>query len=371
MTDTYRTLLVGTGGIGVAHVHAVASTSGRAKLVAAVDIDESKARSFCATHGIASCYTDFHKALREVRPNLVLIAAPPEFHAEMSIASMEAGAWVLCEKPLCRSLADADRIANTAQQVGRQTACVFQMRFASSAVHMRRLIASGALGRCMLVSCNTLWYRDSEYYGVPWRGRWETDFGGPTVVLGIHAMDLILSLLGDWAEVRAMTGTLGRAIETEDLSMALVRFECGTHASIINSALSPRQESYLRFDFEHATVELTHLYSFGKEHWRITSNPTPEGEAAARAWASFPEPDQPCSHGAQLTEFLNDIENGRAHATSGTGARNTVELITAIYKAAHTGNAVMRGCIHPGEPFYASLHGGTVVPRWGAPPAKK
>lgn len=370
MTDTYRTILVGTGGISDAHVRAVAATEGRAKLVAAVDVDKEKVSAFCTRHGIPESYSDFKSALENVRPEIVLIAAPPQFHASMSIDAMEAGSWVMCEKPLCGSLADLDRIEIAAKKTNRQTACVFQMRFASSSAHMRKLIASGALGRCLLVTCNTLWYRDSEYYGVPWRGRWATDFGGPTMVLGIHAMDLLLSLFGDWAELRAMTATLARAIETEDLSMAHVRFVNGTHASIVNSALSPRQESYIRFDFEYATVELTHLYSFGKDNWKITPLPNANGTAAKAAWDALPEPDEPCSHGAQLIEFLNDIEKGRTHATSGPGARTTVEFLTGLYKSAATGLPVQRGSILPGDPFYNSLHGGAAIARWGAPPPK-
>jgi predicted dehydrogenase len=368
--EPYRTLLVGTGGIGEAHVRAVEATAGRARLVAAVDIDAARVNAFCERHHIPGAYTDFATALQAEKPGLVLIAAPPGLHTCMSIASMEAGAYVLCEKPLCGSLEELDAIEAAAARTGRQTACVFQMRFASSTTHVRRLAASGILGRCLVACCNTLWYRDTAYYAVPWRGRWKTDFGGPTVGHGIHAMDQLLLLLGDWVEVRAMAGTLGRAIETEDVSMALVRFAGGAHASIVNSVISPRQESHLRLDFEHATIELTHLYSFGREHWKMTPAAAHEGDSLEQAWQAFPMPDAPCSHGLQLAEFLRDIAEGRAHPTSGAGARNTIELLTAIYKSALTGQPVTRGSILPGDPFYASLHGGAPIPRWGAPPPK-
>ena len=91
---------------------------------------------------------------------------------------MEAGAWVLCEKPFCASLAELDRIEAAEKRTGLYTGCVFQQRFASSTAHLRRLAQSGMLGRPLVAVCNTLWYRDTAYYGVPWRGRWATELGG-------------------------------------------------------------------------------------------------------------------------------------------------------------------------------------------------
>src|SRR5690606_28015060 len=111
----------------------------------------------------------------------------------------------------------------------------------------------GMLGRPLVAICHTLWYRDAPYYAVPWRGKWETELGGPTMGHGIHAMDHLLYLLGDWTEVRAQVATLDRAVEVEDVSMALVRFANDAHASIVNSVLSPRQETYLRIDYQRAS----------------------------------------------------------------------------------------------------------------------
>jgi predicted dehydrogenase len=179
--------------------------------------------------------------------------------------------------------------------------------------------------------------------------------------------------LGEWVEVRALAGTLGRGIQTEDVSFAHVRFASGAHASIVNSAVSPRQETRVRLDFENATVELNHLYSFGRDQWRLTpANPQTqdEGDALLQAWQAFPVPDQPSSHAAQLAVFLDDLAAGRPHATSGKGARSTLELLTAIYKSAYTGAPVAPGSIKPGDPFYIALHGDQAVPRWGAPPPK-
>ena len=224
--------------------------------------------------------------------------------------------------------------------------------------HVRRLADSGLMGRPLVGVCNTLWFRDDAYYAVPWRGRWETELGGPTMGLGIHAMDHFLHLFGEWKTVRSVVSTLDRAIEVEDVSMALVTFANGAVASIVNSALSPRQETYIRLDYQKATVELTHLYSYTRDNWRFTLAPTAheEGNRLAQAWQSFP-PDTGSTHTAQPAEFIHNLDTGTRPLTSGDDARRTLDLLTALYKSAFTGRPVARGSILPGDPFYTALHG--------------
>ena len=359
MSQVYRALLVGAGSVADSHVRAIEQTRGRIVLAGVAEIDGERLRNFAQRHKLAASYQEYATALAAVRPDVVLIAAPPALHSSMTIAALEAGAWVLCEKPFCASLAELDRILEAERRTGRYAACVFQQRFASSTAHLRRLTEEGLLGRPLVAVCHTLWFRDAAYYAVPWRGKWSTELGGPTMGLGIHAMDHLLHLLGDWSEVRAQAATLDRDIEVEDVSMAIVRFANGAHASIVNSALSPRQETYIRLDFQRATVELTHLYGYTRDNWRFTLAPhaQEEGNLLAQAWQSFP-PDTGATHAAQLNDFLADFDAKRRPLTSGADAYRTLDLLTAIYKSAFTGQPVARGSIQPGDPFYTSLHGG-------------
>jgi predicted dehydrogenase len=366
---TYRAVLVGTGSIGEAHVRAVEATMGRVILDAAVDIDANRVGDFARRHAIPHVFTEYSAMLKARRPDIVLVATPPAQHGTMSIAAMEAGAWVLCEKPLCGSLAELDLIFAAEQRTGCYTACIFQMRFGASTAHLKRLADKGQLGRPLVGVCNTLWYRDAAYYAVPWRGRWETELGGPTMGLGIHAMDHFLHLMGDWSDVRALARTLDRAIEVEDVSMAIVTFANGAVGSIVNSALSPRQETYLRLDYQRATVELTHLYSYTRDNWKFTAVPPDQDDGLLQAWHSFP-PDVGSTHGAQLNAFVADMDAGRRPLTSGDQARQTLELLTAIYKSAFTSEIVTRGSIQPGDPFYTALHGNRAPKRTkGEPPS--
>jgi predicted dehydrogenase len=354
---TYRAVLAGTGAIADAHVRAVEATNGRVVLVAAADLDATRVQAFCAKSGVPQGFTDYGAMLAAVKPDLVLIATPPKQHAAMSIAAMQAGAWVLCEKPFCGSLAELATIEEAERQTGCYTACIFQMRFASSTAHLKALAASGQLGRPLVAVCNTLWYRDPSYYAVPWRGTWASELGGPTMGLGIHAMDHLLHLLGEWKEVRAVAATLDREIEVEDVSLAIITFANGTVASVVNSALSPRQETYIRLDYQQATVELTHLYSYARENWKLSLPANTTNDRLLQAWQNFPA-DVGSTHGAQLNALVENMDQKTRPLTSGPEARRTLELLTAIYKSAFTGEIVRAGSIQPGDRFYTAVNGG-------------
>jgi predicted dehydrogenase len=352
----YRAAIIGTGKSVSNHLNAIRSQGERVDLVAAVDLDEARVKSVCVANGIPRWYTDAKRMLEVEQPDLVHIITPPATHKALSIASMEAGAWVLCEKPLCASLAEFDEITQVEQQTGCYVTTVFQWRFGSAGKHMKRLIEQQALGKPLVGVCNTMWYRNQDYYDVVWRGKWKTEIGGPTMTLGIHLTDLFLWLLGDWTELTAMTGTLDRKIEVEDVSMAMVRFANGAMGTITNSVLSPRQETYMRLDFQQASIELKALYRYRNENWRFTLPEGVENSAALEQWAQLTE-DISGTHDAQLRDLLNCMERGERPAASGDDARRVLEFVASLYKSAFTRQTVAYGTITPNDPFYFAMNG--------------
>ncbi|MFB7593782.1 Gfo/Idh/MocA family protein [Streptomyces sp. NPDC056160] len=366
-----RTAVVGTGGIArSAHLPALLTTAARneTEVVAAVDADADAVRAFADDFAIPYRSTDLDVMLADVRPDLVVLCTPPAVHREQAVTALRAGAWVWCEKPPCPSLADYDAIeaAEKGGDTDPYASIVFQHRFGSGARHVRRLLREGAFGRPLVAHCQTTWYRDAAYYAVPWRGRWATEGGGPAMGHGIHQTDLLLDLMGPWTEVRAMAARLVHDVETEDVSTAQVRFAGGALATVVNSVLSPDEVSRIRIDCERATIEVTHLYGYRNADWRITPAPGVPEETVA-AWRDFGA-DVPSSHLAQLRALVADIRAGRRHPTSGSGGRQTLEFVTALYKSAFTDATVRAGGIGPGDPYYTQLHGG--APGW-APTASR
>jgi predicted dehydrogenase len=357
----YRVAIIGTGAIAGSHITALRAAGERVEIVAAVDVDEARSAEFAAKHNIPAHFASAAKMLEQVRPDLVHIATPPATHAPLIIDCLEASASVYCEKPLCASLAEFDQITKVEEHTGHFVSTVFQWRFGSAAQHLKRLIAAGELGKPLIGTCLTLWYRDLAYYAVPWRGKWATELGGPTLGHGIHLTDLFLWLFGEWTELSAMVGTLDRPIEVEDASMALVKFANGAMGSITNSILSPRQETYLRLDFQRGTAEMTGLYRANNANWRFSLPDAAQDTTALQAWARLSE-DVTGSHDAQLAALLDSMDRGERPLVSGAEARRIIEFSASLYKSAMTGQPVRRGSLTPNDPFYHAMNGRKTPP---------
>ncbi|MDX3517883.1 Gfo/Idh/MocA family oxidoreductase [Streptomyces scabiei] len=351
-----RMAIVGAGNIADGcHMPAVEAQGAGATVIAVVDVDRSRAAAFAARWGIPAAYDSLDRMLQEQHPDLVVVCTPPIAHGDAVIACLDAGASVWCEKPPTLSVAEYDAVAAHEREGGPYVSYVFQHRFGSAARALREHIRTGSLGAPLVGVCHTLWYRDDVYFEVPWRGRWETEGGGPTMGHGIHQMDLMLSLMGDWTEVRAAMGTLARDVETEDVSMAMVRFTGGAMVSMVNSLLSPRETSYLRVDFPEATVELSHLYGYDNSNWTWTPAPHRAGTPAVELGA--PLDDEPSSHAAQLHALLRSLRAGERPEASGDDGRRVLAFIAALYESARTGRPVTPGMITPADPYYHSMSG--------------
>jgi predicted dehydrogenase len=100
---------------------------------------------------------------------------------------------------------------------------------------------------------------------------------------------------------------------------------------------------------------VSHLYGYDNSHWTWTPR---EGidEARVRSWR--PESDEPSSHLAQLTTFLDAMDRGERPPASGSDGRRSLELITGLYRSAITGLPVRRSDLVAGDPFYTQLDGG-------------
>jgi predicted dehydrogenase len=389
--EPVRVAIVGTGNIARSHVKALAAAgtatapAGGAHagppivtIAAAADVNDDRLTAFCEEFAVEAAYHDLDDLLRKERPDLVHVCTPPGLHHAQALACLRAGASVLVEKPPAISLREFDELTRAEGEpatAGPWFATVFQHRFGSGQLRLKALARRGDLGRPLLATCHTTWFRDQAYFDVPWRGRWDTEGGGPTMGHGIHQMDMMLDVLGEWTQVSALARTQARRVQTEDVSLAHVTFASGAVASVVNSVLSPREETYLRYDFERATVELTHLYGYADRDWRVT--PAPDGETdVLAAWAPGAPgaPGEPAGggtadaavsrsgHAGQFAQVLAALRAGRRPPVAPAESRGTMALIAGIYASASMKRAVTPDDLAPGTPFYDQMNGGTS--RW-------
>lgn len=342
-----RVGILGTG--AVAHLHAQAlALVPQVELVAVCDSSADRAADFAAqysTPGVApSVHDSLESMLATAELDVVHLCTPPGGHAAQTIAVVDAGCDAIVEKPPAFSLAELDSMVAAADAAGRRLAVVFQQRTGSAVKHIKTLLDAGAFGPARVAVCHTLWHRGDDYYNVPWRGTWAGEGGGTLLSHGIHQLDLLAHLLGEWREASATLWRLDRDLETEDLATGTVLFEhAGTPvvASIVSTVLAPREQSIIRLDCERATIELVHLYGHGHDHWRITPALSVGTEEAA-GWA-LPETEVASGHDVLLAEVYAAISTGRPVPAVAAEPARALEIVTALYASAGRGSLVTRG----------------------------
>jgi predicted dehydrogenase len=356
-----RAAIVGTGAIARHHVEALAAVDG-VELVAAADAVPGRAAEFAEAHGVAASFDSFDDLLAEGRVDVVHICTPPGAHAEQTLKSFDAGAHVVVEKPPALSLDELDAMVAGSERSGRRLAVVFQQRTGSAAEHVRRLLSEGALGRPLVALCNTIWYRGPEYFAVEWRGKWETEGGGTTLSHGIHQLDLLAYLLGEWDSVDGRLWRLARDVQTEDVSTAVLRFENGAVASAVTSVLSPRETSSIRIDTERATITVDHLYGHSHANWAITPAPGVEPDDA---WA-FPAEERPSGHLDLLAQVYPSLRSGAPLPDVVSAPTRSFEIVSALYASSTAGRPVSRAELRGLPGIRASLESRVTHLRDGA-----
>jgi predicted dehydrogenase len=346
-----RAAIVGTGAIANAHAEALAAIG--VDLVAVVDHSVERAREFAGRWGGPAVYPSLEALIDSGVADVLHVCTPPAPHAELTIAALAAGLHVVCEKPAALSLAELDAMTDAAERYDRRLAIVFQQRSGTAAAHVRHLIDSNALGRPLVATCQTLWYRDPEYFAVPWRGKWGTEGGGPTLGLGIHQIDLLAWLLGEWSTVQGQMWRLDRDTEMEDVSAGVITFERGTVASVVTSALSPRQTSSIRIDTELATVTVDHVYGHSRDNWTITPAPGVPEETVA-GWV-FPQEDEGSGHVPLMRDVYEAITSGRELSPLLEAPTRSFEIVTALYSSATSAAIVRRGSLRDDTDRVTSL----------------
>lgn len=228
--DSLRFALIGCGDIGILRARAVVRVPG-ARLVAAVDSDPAKAAAVAALAPGATAGTDWRAVVSRADVDAVIVSTPPSLHEAMTIASLDAGKHVLCEKPLARTPAECRAMVAAATRAGRCLATGFNYRFYPSFKEARRLLDSGIIGD--LDHIRSYGGYSATSHNQPWVHDVATVGGGALRDIGIHLIDLTRDFLGDVASVQgAASGGVWRYPGCEDNGFALLTSPRGNIASV-------------------------------------------------------------------------------------------------------------------------------------------
>jgi UDP-N-acetyl-2-amino-2-deoxyglucuronate dehydrogenase len=324
VSDAIGFVVVGLG-MGRHRARMVAKTEG-ARLVGVADLRAELAQKVAEELG-CDWHTDFRAFLDRPDVQVVWVMTPSGVHADVAVPALEAGKHVIVTKPMEVTLERADAMIAAAERNGRLLAVDFDMRFLKGAWQIRQAIADGLLGKLILLEGRLKWFRSQEYYSQSgWRGTWRYDGGGSLANQTIHLIDQLVWLGGEVARVEAARiGVFAHDIETEDLGMAILRFRNGAMGTVLGTTTCPR-------DF-YAVVEVhgdkggAILDINGQVRWFFRD------ETIAP-----PEVNPPFANSAE--NMVAALRDGAPLVCDGREGRKSLELLTAIYRAAQTGQSV-------------------------------
>ena len=348
-----KAAIIGTGNICPSHIKGYLNFPERCRIIALCDIYPEKAQARIDEFSLdARAYADYKEMLAKEKPDLVSICLPPYVHAEIAVAAMEAGANVVCEKPMAASLAECDRMIEAEKRTGKVICCVAQNRFRDDHMGLKKILDSGVLGRIVHASVESNWWRGHSYYDLWWRGTWEKEGGGCTLNHAVHHIDLLLWMMGMPKRITAVLSNASHDnSEVEDVSVAIAEYPGGALAQLTSSVIAHGQFQTVVMQGEKAMAAVP---------WRrYASLPLPNGfpienEELEKKLDEMHESFAPLPytlHTAQIDDALSAIEEGRAPFITSADGRATVEFITAVYESGFTGRAVDLP-LKKDDPFY-------------------
>jgi myo-inositol 2-dehydrogenase / D-chiro-inositol 1-dehydrogenase len=331
--------LVGSGFIAETHAGAFALLPS-AGVRAVASPTEGHAAAFAERHGIPVAETDFRRLVEREDVDVVSVAAPNHLHRDIALAAAAAGKHVICEKPLARTLAEADDMIAACRAAGVLLCYAEELCFVPKYVRAKELVDEGALGSVHYV-------RQGEQHSgphSPWFWDAELAGGGVLIDMGCHGIEFTRWILGK-PPVRAVTAELssfvhGGRTQAEDHSVASIRFETGALGVVESSwvtsgGLDDRAEIYGSNGMTYADIArgaalLT--YSEAGYGYAIEKAATTTGwtyTAYDELWGSgIPQ---------EMEHFISCVMDGTDPRESGEDGRAVLEIIYGLYLSASNG----------------------------------
>ena len=228
--------LLGGGGIVDAHIRGYRTYADAIEVTAIADVVDETARRRAAELR-ATAYTDFRLMIDEADLDAVDICLPHHLHAEAIMAAAQAGKHILCEKPLCLTVQQADEVQRVVSAAGVTLMCAHNQLFLPAVSTAKQLLEQGILGTVYEVRTSDSFYNDFNPQNMGWRATAATSGGGELMDTGYHPTYLMLHLAGG-SPVEA-TALLSRHrlrfMDSEDSAQVLVRFDNGVVGHLVTS----------------------------------------------------------------------------------------------------------------------------------------
>jgi predicted dehydrogenase len=339
--------IIGTGWPGQMHAQATRAIGG-VNLYACADLDHERRAAFEKDYATEKSYADYHELLQDRHVDAAIICLPNFLHFPASLAALEAGKHVLCEKPPTLNAAEMKVLREEAEK--RKLIYYFsrQFRFTPAMRAAKAAIEAGRLGQIYHAKATFVRSR-----GIPVGiGHWFTEKkrsgGGALIDIGIHALDAVWYLMGTPRPV-AVSAQVFRnfahlvevpVFDVEDAAFAFIRFENGavvqletSWAGNLTDDIPPRQ--YFGQELVNsvlygtkASVRLKPLTLFEDRHGELVTVPLDAPE------------DEPNGFALQLRNFLDAIAGDAEPVNNAEQAVALMEMLDGIYASSELGREV-------------------------------
>lgn len=348
---------VGIVGLGWAargfHLPALRKISG-VDVVGGFDGSAEQRESWQRATGVTA-YESLETLFERGTPDAVIVATPPDSHAELCMRALEAGAHVFCEKPFVSTVAEADAVIAAAQAAGRRVAVNHEFREKPIFKALRERIGSPEAGR--LVFCQ-IWQLMNV---APWEEpvAWRAAMPDRSLFEGgVHLVDLLLFYFGERPEAvyaRRTSGLDGNR-DADAIQLVTLEFPGGRLAQLTIDRLCPAGIRYVevRADCEHESLRASlggrALLRVGAKRAQGTGIRL-DFTAGGLAWAErghrrktlAKNPRDAGVHGTALLleKVLAAFESGAEPPSSAHEARKVLEVIEAAYRSGETGERIV------------------------------
>ncbi len=328
--------VIGCGGFGSRRIEALRKID--SEIACLVDADEKRVSDLAREIGCEHS-TDHREAVQRNDVDCVVVATPNKFHAPITVAALEAGKHVICEKPLARTPKEALEMVEAAKRNKVFLKTGSNLRYFSNVKKAKELIEGNVIGKPLFIRG---WIgHDGKKVLHAWNVKRDISGGGTLLDNGAHILDLFRWFIGDFSDCFGQVQTLQMPIEVEDNGMGVFKAKDGRMAFIQSSWTEWSGYMYMEVYGSEGSVIIDNrgerVADTGK--WFVTStaaHTTKDGTRQVFDYSAEP----PQSYELELRDFISCIKKKRQPMASGYDGMRVVEMVSGIYESSRTGRIV-------------------------------
>lgn len=233
MTNQKLRAAVVSGGMiaNFGHIPAYLSFSDKVTIEATCDLNESLASETARSNGISKVFCDAGEMLKEIQPDIVSICTPNATHKNLVRQALEAGANVVCEKPLATNYSDTVDLFSYAKSKNLLLVACQTSRFKQEYFATKEYIDQGLFGTIYYAEINRIRRRGIPTWGTFHQKIWSG--GGAMTDIGVHALDALLWMIGS-PKVISVSGSSSAYIIQQERGVVYDLAESGAFAGVNN-----------------------------------------------------------------------------------------------------------------------------------------